>query len=178
MDPSKITERELKIIDEIARDQFITQREISRRAEMSLGMVNIVLKRLARKGYIKLRRLNKRSLEYILTPKGFAEKAKKSYWYVRRTIDSLKEIKAKIQALTLEEYQKGEREFVIFGDGELADIVEISLRDLHKNDLRYTRVFKKEKIKKKNALILATEKKCEAFQNNKRWINVLERIAS
>ncbi len=145
---------------------------------MSLGMVNIVLKRLAKKGYIKLRRLNKRNLEYILTPKGFTEKAKKSYWYVHRTIDSLREIKAKIQVLALEEYQKGEREFIILGDNELADIIEISLRDLRKNDLRYVRVFKKEKIKKKNALILATEKKYKTFQNNKHWINVLEKITS
>ena len=177
MELSEITERELKVIDEIAKDRSITQREISQRAGMSLGMVNIVLKKLTRKGYIKLRRLNKRSLEYILTPKGFAQKAKKSYWYVHRIINSLKEIKAKIQTLILEEYQKGGRKFVILGDSELADIVEISLRDLHKSDLRYTRVFKKEKIKEKDALILATEEKYRASKDNKRWINVLEKIS-
>jgi len=178
MDHSEITERELKVIDEIAKDQSITQREISRRAGMSLGMVNIVLKRLTRKGHIKLRRLNKRSLEYILTPKGFAEKAKKSYWYINRTINSLREIKAKIQILILKEYQRGERKFIILGNSELADIVEISLRDLRKSDLRYTRVSKREKIKEKDALILAAEEKYRASKDNKRWINVLEKIAS
>jgi len=178
MDSSKITERDLKVIDEIAKNQSVTQREISRRAGMSLGMVNIVLKRLTKKGYVKLRKLNKRSLEYILTPKGFAEKAKKSYWYVRRTIDSLKQIKVKIQILILKEYQKGEREFIILGDSELADIVEISLRDLRKGDLRYTRVSEKENIKPRDVLILAAGEKHKASKNNKRWINVLEKIAS
>ncbi len=81
MNSSGIGERELKIIEEISREKNLTQRKISHKLGLSLGMTNLVLKRLANKGYIKVKGLNRRKVQYILTPKGFAEKTKKSYRY-------------------------------------------------------------------------------------------------
>jgi len=176
MNKREITERELKIIEEIARDRGITQRELSRRAGISLGMVNITLKRLARRGYVKVKRMNRRSLEYILTPKGFAEKARKSYKYFRNTLTSLREIKRKIQSLVLEECSKGERKFIILGGGELADIVELSLRGLRGENLRYKRVSSEKEIKEKEVVVLVTGKKYRKIPGVKRWINLLDRI--
>jgi len=43
-------------------------------------------------------------------------------------------MRRKIQDLVLTEYQKGKTHFIIFGDGELADIIEMSLRNLNIND--------------------------------------------
>jgi DNA-binding MarR family transcriptional regulator len=81
MSSSIIGERELRIIEEISQNQNLTQRKISHKLGLSLGMTNIILKRLASKGYIKVKGLNRRKVQYILTPKGFAEKTKKSYRY-------------------------------------------------------------------------------------------------
>ncbi len=72
-----ISERELRIIEEISRDRNLTQRKISHRLGLSLGMTNLILKRLVNKGYVKVRGLNRRKVQYILTPTGFAEKTKK-----------------------------------------------------------------------------------------------------
>jgi len=173
-----ITEKELKIIEEIAREKGITQRELSKRAGISLGMVNISLKRLARKGYIKVKGMNKRSLEYVLTPKGFSEKAKRSYRYFLNTLSSLKKMKKKIQSLVLEEYAKGRKNFIILGGGELADLVEMSLKALNFKDINYKRKNKKDEIKKeeKDWIILSTEKNYRDNKEKENFIDLVEKL--
>jgi len=173
-----ITEKELKIIEEIAREKGITQRELSKRAGISLGMVNISLKRLARKGYIKVKGMNKRSLEYVLTPKGFSEKAKRSYRYFLNTLSSLKKMKKKIQSLVLEEYAKGRKNFIILGGGELADLVEMSLKALNFKDINYKRKNKKDEIKKeeKDWIILSTEKGYRDNKEKENFIDLVEKL--
>lgn len=161
------TEKEFKIINEIDRDLNITQRGISKNSGMSLGMTNIILKKLINKGYVKVKQLNKKKVQYFLTPKGFTEKARKSYCYTLKTMEILKTMKLKIQAIVLKEYKKGQRKFVIWGKGELADLVEISLRDLEKQDLIYKKINKDDKVslEYKDAIILFT--KASGFRDNK-----------
>ena len=159
MNSSIIGERELRIIEEISQDKNLTQRKISHRLGLSLGMTNIILKRLVNKGYIKVRGLDRRKVQYILTPKGFAEKTKKSYRYFLKTIYSLQEMKKKIQHLVLTEYEKDETHFVILGEGELADIVELSLKGLNKSELEYRRVSRLGDINSSNAVVLLAESK-------------------
>jgi len=161
MNSSIIGERELKIIDEISRDRNLTQRKISEGVGLSLGMTNLILKRLASKGYIKVKGLDKRKVQYILTPKGFTEKAKRSYRYLLKTIHSLQEMKKKIQQLILIEYEKGKTHFIISGDGELADIIELSLKDLNKSELEYRRVSRLEDINSSNTVVLLTQSEVE-----------------
>ena len=142
----QITEKEYRVIDEVSKNNRLTQREVSRRVGISLGMANLILKRLARRGYIKVKGLNRRGLEYVLTPKGFAQKTEKSYRYFLTTINLLKKAKRKVQELVSEEYSRGQRKFIILGKGELADLIEISLRDLDKRNLKFKRVVEKEAI--------------------------------
>ena len=85
----RIEDYEFKIIDEIGKDLNITQRKISRQIGLSLGMTNILIKRLIRKGYVKVKGLNRRNVQYILTPQGFAEKVRKTHRYLLNTRDLL-----------------------------------------------------------------------------------------
>ena len=177
MNPFEINERELRVIEEVGKDKNLTQRKISHRLGLSLGATNFVLKKLASKGYIKMRQLNRRKIQYILTPKGFAEKVKKSYRYFLKTIHSLKLMERKIQDLVLTEYQKGKTHFIIFGDGELADIIELSLRNLNISDLEYTRASTLEEICDQDATILLAQAKDNSKDNDGRWIDVLASIS-
>jgi len=196
MDSSEIVEKEFKVMEEVSRDKNLTQRKISQRLGLSLGMTNLIIRKLANKGYIKIKGLNRRKVQYILTPQGFAEKTKKSYRYLLRIIDSLKTMKKKIQRLILMEYEKGETHFIILGDGELADIVELSFKDLNNSKLEYRRVSKIEEIDTHKAIILLTqpEPELETLESGltssdlrhrtwdselrtNRWINVLAAIS-
>jgi len=179
MNSSIIGERELKIIEEISQDKNLTQRKISHKLGLSLGMTNIILKRLVSKGYIKVKGLNRRKVQYILTPKGFAEKTKKSYRYFLKTIHSLQEMKKKIQHLILMEYEQGKTHFVILGDNELADIIELSLKNLNKSKLKYRRVSKLEDINSDNAVVLLAESKTGLRTSAKtnKYIDVLAALS-
>mgnify|MGYP001092259547 CR=1 FL=1 len=143
MNTSEINERELRVIKEVGRDKNLTQRKISHSLGLSLGTTNLILKKLASKGYIKTRQLNRR----------------------------------KIQELVLTEYQKGKTHFIIFGDGKLADIIEVSLRNLNKKDLQYRRASTLEEICGQDATILWAQAKGDSKNNDGQWIDVLASIS-
>ena len=175
-----IGEKEFKVINEVRRGSVITQREISQKTGFSLGLTNILLKKLIQKGYIKITKPNRRSLQYFLTPRGIAEVAERSYQYFFRTIRSLKEIRTKIQTLLLEEYKKGRRNFIILGDGELAEITEIALCNLGKRDIAYRQAGSKppEKIEDKDALFLLADSKQRIKDNKVSSLDILKEIAN
>ena len=177
MNTSEINERELRVIEEVGGSRNLTQRKISHRLGLSLGTTNLILRKLASKGYVKTRRLNRRNIQYILTRRGFAEKAKKSYRFFLETIHSLKMMQRKIQDLILREYENGKTYFIIFGDGELADIIEVSLRNLKKNDLEYKRASRLEEIREQDATILLAQPRDNSKYNDGRWIDVLASIS-
>jgi DNA-binding MarR family transcriptional regulator len=77
---------EYSVLQEVARQPTQTQRELSRKVGLSLGMTNALLLRLTRKGYIKMRQLDWKRTEYLLTFKGALEKTRKSYAYTLHTI--------------------------------------------------------------------------------------------
>ena len=166
---------EFKIIDEIDKDLNTTQRKLSRQIGLSLGMTNIIVKRLIAKGYVKVKGLNRRNVQYLLTPRGFAEKVRKTHRYLLRTIETLKTVKEKIRDTVLEYYKKGEKNFTILGKGELADIVEMSLRDMGKGDLRFWRARTLEEINSKHSIILLTDRNIQ--KRNNRYLNILEAIS-
>jgi len=164
-----VGQSELKVIEEISRAKNLTQRELSKRTDISLGAVNIILKRLINRGIVKTKTLTPKKIEYFITPKGFYEKAKKSYNYVLKTINLVKLIREEIARIVLEEYNKGQKSFVILGNDNLADIIELALKGFN-----YDRVEDIKDIKKKDALVLIGESK--ARTNGFRSINIADRL--
>lgn len=126
----EITDKELIIIKEIANNHRPNQRGIAKNTGLSLGLVNLIIRRLIKKGYIKTKHLDQKKIQYLLTPKGFSEKANKSYKFALKTIELLKAIKKNIQELIIAHHQKGSREFFILGDSELAEITEMVFKNL------------------------------------------------
>ena len=166
-----VNEKELKVIEEISRETQLTQRELSRRTKLSLGAVNIILKRLMRRGMIKTRNLNPRKIEYIITPKGFTEKTQKTYNYVLKTMNLVRLVRGEIAKIVLEEYNRGQKKFVILGIDDLADIIELSLKGFD-----YERVRNIKAVNNKNALILIGDKKYKT--NGFRSINIADRLGT
>ena len=170
MDP-----KELKLILEIAKNGNTTQRNLSKRTNLSLGLVNLILKRLVQRGYIKSRELDAKKAEYILTPKGFAEKAKKSYAYIFKTIDMVKNIKEEIKKIILKEYNKGTRDFVVLGEGSLTDLVRLAFSENRFDNMQY-RFLKKPEWIEKEELVLITDEQIKKVNGN-RVINLAEKLA-
>ncbi|HAX61809.1 MAG TPA: hypothetical protein DCX95_04515 [Elusimicrobia bacterium] len=153
-----VTEKEFAVISELANNHLLNQRSIAEKLGISLGLTNLILKRLAKMGYIKVKQVNRRNIRYLLTPKGFSEKAKKSYNYTIRTVNALSLISNKIRNLILEKYKTGVKSFFIIGDNELADLSEIAFKKLAVGDIKYCRKEKNVQPVDENALLLYTIK--------------------
>jgi DNA-binding MarR family transcriptional regulator len=122
-----LNEREFELVNIVGADLAANQRELSRHMNLSLGMTNMLLRRLVTKGYIRIQQLDSRKVGYFLTPKGFAEKMRKSVKYTLKTISSIGLIKKQLLAILGGLYTKGHRKFYILGDSDFAELVESSL---------------------------------------------------
>jgi len=176
---TEINEKELAVIREISNNNLPDQRTISKNTGISLGLTNLIIKRLIKKGYIKILQLNKRKIQYILTPKGFTEKAKKSYNYTIKTINLLKLMKEKIKELIIQLYNEGNREFVIIGNNELASIIELSFKEINLSDLKYNKSYNKNNLIKKNSknIIFLTDTNSKIFKYKNSSDNVYDIIS-
>jgi len=81
--------QELSVLSYIDQNSDATQRELSEHIGVSLGSINILVKRLAKKGLIKIERLQPNSVRYFLTPQGLANKIERTCSYIVRTYQEI-----------------------------------------------------------------------------------------
>lgn len=77
------------VLDCLQRNNNLTQRDIARYTGLSVGGVNLLLKKMVRKGLVKLEKVNGRTLRYILTPQGLAEKTRLAYQYIQSSYQQI-----------------------------------------------------------------------------------------
>src|SRR5512133_2142912 len=75
--------RSFLLMSEIAGEEPLSQREISRRLGIALGLVNSYLKNLVAKGYVRVKNFPRNRYAYLLTPQGMAEKSRLAYQHLR-----------------------------------------------------------------------------------------------
>ena len=118
-------EKELEILERISRSKTtIRQRDLSRIIGLSLGMTNSILKRLAKKGLLKIKKVNNRNIQYVVSPKGMEAIAGRSYRYFRRTIKNVVYYKDAIDRIIQDAADRGHRRLVLVGSSDLDFIVE------------------------------------------------------
>ena len=120
--------KSLQILEEIGSNHSSTQRGLATKLNMSLGLVNSFIKRLAIKGYVKITSIPRNRLKYILTPKGFAEKSRLTYEFIHYSLRFYKKALMNLQDVLAELETKGVKKVVFYGSGDLAEIAFISLR--------------------------------------------------
>jgi len=126
MDPIDL--RTLKILEKVANNGTPSQRDLARDLNISLGLVNSFIKRLAKKGYFKIGHLPKNRVRYILTPRGIAEKSRLTYEYIQYSFKFYKDARQKLRDLYAELETQGVRCIVFYGAGDLAEIAYLSLQ--------------------------------------------------
>lgn len=122
----------LQILDEISRDNQLTQRDLSTRLGVALGLTNLYLKRLVNKGFVKINYLqrNKRRIAYILTPHGLAEKSRLTIGYMQdsfRFYTGYRETLKKNFSVLL---AAGVKEVALYDGGEMSEIAYVTLIEL------------------------------------------------
>lgn len=113
--------RDLQLLTEISSSDSVTQRSLAKRHRLALGLTNFLLRRLVKKGYVKVVNLQRNRLRYLITPQGFAEKARLTYEYLDYSLYFYRQIRALMgRALSLIT-QSGRMQTVLYGTGEVAE---------------------------------------------------------
>jgi len=93
----------LMLMRAIDANPQITQRELSTRLGLSLGKINFLVRAMVEKGFIKADNFknskNKIAYLYYLTPKGFEEKTKITYRYMKRKMVEYEKLEEEIRQL-------------------------------------------------------------------------------
>jgi len=118
----------LEILNRIEANGRITQPEIAGHLGISLGLTNAFIKRIARKGYIKLTTIPRDRAKYLLTPQGIAEKSRLTLKYLQYSINFYKQAKETISRSYAQLEKEGVKNIVFYGIGEIAEIAYILLQ--------------------------------------------------
>ena len=127
MDPQEL--RTLQLLEEIEKNHMPSQRQLARELNISLGLVNSFIKRLAQKGYFKITHIPKNRVKYILTAKGAAEKTRLTYDYIKYSYTFYTDARRKLRELFHNLQQQGVRRLAFYGTGDLAEIAFLSLQE-------------------------------------------------
>jgi DNA-binding MarR family transcriptional regulator len=125
-----LSEKEFLLLQEISQQTDASQRELAEAIGLSLGLTNLLLKRLIDAGLVSVHVLNLKKRRYELTPRGAIDRAKfacsdaaKSFHHVRRMSDN-------IRSHILEAYGDGLRDFVIAAPSEIETLIREAVQGL------------------------------------------------
>ncbi len=120
--------RDLRLLEELERNPITSQRELSHKFNIALGVTNACLRRMVLKGWIRIRDLNHRRVGYYLTPKGFAGKAELTLHLLSYTVHHYSELKRIINKRLLEMESDGKKRIVFYGVSDEMEVAYITLQ--------------------------------------------------
>jgi DNA-binding MarR family transcriptional regulator len=126
MENSIETERDLGLLEEIERDPDTTQASMADRLGVAVGTVNWHVKRLIEKGYVKVKRAERRKLRYLITPEGIALRARLTVAYIENSMMLYRETRDEARKLLTRVKADGYNNVKIVGDGDIADICRLT----------------------------------------------------
>jgi DNA-binding MarR family transcriptional regulator len=121
--------RDLQLLEALEQESSITQRSLASRLGMALGLTNLYLKRLIRKGYVKCVTVSPNRLVYSLTPKGIARKARLTYEFMKYSLDFYRDARQHLRRSLAHAVAERKR-VAIYGTGDAAELVFLLIRDM------------------------------------------------
>jgi DNA-binding MarR family transcriptional regulator len=125
-----VSQRNLQILTEIAERPNVTQRGLAGNLGIALGLTNLYLKRLSRKGYVKITRIQPNRLRYLLTPQGILEKSRLTYEFASLSITLYKQTRGRLRDAIRPMILAGQKRFALYGTGEAAELTYLTLREM------------------------------------------------
>ncbi len=136
--------RNFHLLEEISKDSGASQRKLSELLGVALGVTNACLKKMAKKGYIKIKGVNHKRISYFLTPEGFSEKTRLTYHFLEYTvhyyIDLKKNLTSRLDLISKE----GIKSVVYYGAG---DVMEVAFVISHETNLELVGIIDDDKEK-------------------------------
>ncbi|WP_282001778.1 winged helix-turn-helix transcriptional regulator [Geotalea uraniireducens] len=121
--------RSFLLLNEIASDENLSQRELAKRLGIALGLVNSYLKHMVAKGFVRVKAFPRNRYAYLLTPRGIAEKSRLAYQHLNYFTNLYRYARRDYQQLFHRLKAEGVTRVAFCGGGEVAEIAYLSLRE-------------------------------------------------
>jgi len=116
--------RELELLEALAEEPEVRQVDLATRLGVAVGTVNWLIKRLATKGWIKIRRIGRWRWSYIITPKGLAEKTRLTQQYLNYSMRMYRQARQDARKI-LEEVKRRGYEAVLIDESRGSDLADV-----------------------------------------------------
>jgi DNA-binding MarR family transcriptional regulator len=126
MTESKENARELALLENIERDPDISQISLASKLGVAVGTVNWHLKRLIAKGYVKIKRAERKKLRYIITPEGIALRTRLTVDYIEQQFLLYRNTRKRVKEHLNTIQQAGYHHVRLIGEGDVAEICKLS----------------------------------------------------
>jgi len=118
--------RELTLLENIENDPDVNQSALATYLGVAVGTVNWHIKRLIAKGYVKVKRAERKKLRYIITPEGIALRARLAVDYVERSFSIYRRTRQRVKEHLVKVQQAGFNRVRIVGKGDVVDICKLT----------------------------------------------------
>jgi DNA-binding MarR family transcriptional regulator len=130
VEPSVEEFRELNLLEHIEENPDITQASLADQLGVAVGTVNWHIKRLVDKGYVKVKRAQRKKLRYIITPSGIAFRARLTFRYIEWSLLLYRKTRQRVSELLDELKAAGYRHVRIHvqdqGPDDIMDICRLT----------------------------------------------------
>ena len=121
----------LNLLSNIENKNNITQKLISTKLGIAVGLTNAYIKRCIRKGWLKVQNIPPRRYAYYLTPKGFAKKAQLTADYLSYSFEFFRSSKQTCLELFNECQKRKYKKIALVGANELTEIALLVSRNVN-----------------------------------------------
>jgi DNA-binding MarR family transcriptional regulator len=126
--------RDLEILTAVDEGGSLTQRALAQRLGVALGLTNLYLKRLSRKGYLKIvefprKPATRKRLRYLLTPKGIAEKTRLTYEHMSYALNLYRRTRETLRQTLADLAPAGAKRIALYGTGDAAELAYLTLKE-------------------------------------------------
>jgi DNA-binding MarR family transcriptional regulator len=117
---------ELEFLTAIEGGEVVTQMTLRKRIGVSIGLINALVKRGMRNGYVKARKVPFKRYAYYVTPKGFSEKSRLVAIYLENSLAFYRGARSEYAQIFACARDDGLSRLVLVGSGELAEIAVLA----------------------------------------------------
>jgi DNA-binding MarR family transcriptional regulator len=121
-----IKPQEYDLLNEIAQDSMVTQANLAQRLGIAVGSVNWYIKRLIKRGYVKVSHLDRTRLQYDLTPEGMSVFTERAMQYAKDSLKIYKSFRQNAKTIITELQENGVSKVYLDGDDEIMDILRLT----------------------------------------------------
>ena len=115
--------KEFMILDLIEKNAHVTQREMAASIGVAVSIINGYIENFVEKGLIKKKKHSTKTVEYFVTKKGMERRKLLNIWYLKSSHEVYISAKDNIIKFLNQIINKGFKKILLYGAGEVAEIM-------------------------------------------------------